>query len=444
MPALYDHHGLAVSTPDAAAVDAFERALAALHGARGSVDPHVDEALRRDPSCVIARCLRATASLLASDRARDPQVGTEIAALDRCLRHASGRERAHVAALRAWQRGKPRVALVLYDRLLAEHPCDGLALRAAHALDFRLGQREMLRDRIARVLPHWRPSLPGYGYVLGMYAFGLVETADDQGAERCARRALETNPDNAAAMHVIAHVLEMRGHAREGAAWLESTRETWRHSAAFAFHNAWHLALFHLELDAPAAALAIHDDVLRPARTSATSTLIDASALLWRLSLREVDVGSRFRALADAWRGRTLRGARAFTLAHAVMALAAAGDDAGARDVAALLREDRITRKANLAEDLALAVPLCEALRAFAGADYRRAVERLSTLRARAEQCGGSIAQCDLLHLTLVESALRSRHVPLARALTAERKARRPASRLDRWLFARAAFAPAT
>ncbi|MGE5105882.1 MAG: tetratricopeptide repeat protein, partial [Betaproteobacteria bacterium] len=129
MPALYDHHGLAVSTPDAAAVDAFERALAALHGARGSVDPHVDEALRRDPSCVIARCLRATASLLASDRARDPQVETEIAALDRCLRHANGRERAHVAALRAWQRGKPRVALALYDRLLAEHPCDGLALR---------------------------------------------------------------------------------------------------------------------------------------------------------------------------------------------------------------------------------------------------------------------------------------------------------------------------
>ena len=444
MPALYDHHDLAVSTPDAAAVDAFERALAALQGGRGSVDPHVDEALRRDPSCVIARCLRATASLLASDRARDPQVETEVTALDRCLRHANRRERAHAAALRAWQRGEPRIALALYDRLLAEHPCDGLALRAAHALDFRLGQLDMLRDRIARVLPHWHPSLPGYGCVLGMYAFGLVETGDDLRAEACAHRALAANPDNAAAMHVVAPVLEMRGHAREGVAWLESTRETWRDSSAFALHNAWHLALFHLELDAPASALAIHDGVLRPARTSATSTLIDASALLWRLSLRDVDVRNRFRALADAWRGRTLRGARAFTLAHAVMALAAAGDDIGAREVAALLREDRITRKANLPEDITLAVPLCEALRAFASADYRRAVERLAIVRERAEQCGGSIAQCDLLHLTLVESALRSRYMPLARVLTAERKARRPASRLDRWLFARAALAPAT
>lgn len=442
MPTLHDRHHLAVSTQDAAAVDAFERALAALHGGRGSVDPHVDEALRHDPSCVIARCLRATALLLKGDRGRDPRVEVEIDALG--LRHANARERAHAAALRAWQRGKPRVALGLYDALLAEHPCDGLALRAAHALDFRLGQRDMLRDRIARVLRHWHPSLPGYGYVLAMYAFGLVETGDDVRADACARRALEANPHNAPAMHVVAHVLEMRGHAREGVAWLESTRAMWRESSAFAVHNAWHLALFHLELDASAAALAIHDDVLRPARTSATSTLIDASALLWRLSLRDVDVRNRFRALADAWRGRMLRGARAFTLAHAVMAIAAAGDDAGARDVASLLREDRATRKANLPEDLALAVPLCEALRAFAGADYRHAVERLSAVRAHAEHCGGSIAQCDLIHLTLVESALRSRHMPLARALTAERRARRPASRLDRWLFARATPAPAT
>jgi tetratricopeptide (TPR) repeat protein len=351
MHALYDRHDLAVSTRDPAALDAFEHALACLHGGRGSADPHVDEALRRDPSCVIARCLRVTVLLLRSDLARDPHAGDALAALDRCLDRANARERAHAAALRAWHRGKLRVALDLYQALLVAHPRDGLALRAAHALDFRLGQRELLRDRVAQVMPHWHPSLPGYGYVLGMYAFGLEETGDYARAEACAHRALEAIPDNAAAMHVIAHVLEMQGRAREGVAWLESTRGAWRDSSAFGIHNAWHLALFHLDLDAPAAALAIHDEVLRPARASATSTLIDASALLWRLALRGVDAGDRFRTLADAWRGRVLRGARAFTLAHAVMALAAAGDDAGARGIAALLRDDRTTRKANLQED---------------------------------------------------------------------------------------------
>ena len=49
----------------------------------------------------------------------------------------------------------------------------------------------MLRDRVAQVLPAWDPSTPGYGYVLGMYAFGLEETALYSRAEDTGRRALE-------------------------------------------------------------------------------------------------------------------------------------------------------------------------------------------------------------------------------------------------------------
>jgi hypothetical protein len=59
-------------------------------------------------------------------------------------------------------------------------------------------------------------------------------------------------------------------------------------------------------------------------------------------------------------------------------------------------------------------------------------------VRARAERCGGSVAQCDVIHLTLLEAALRGRRARLAQALAAERTARKPGSRLDRWLFARA------
>ena len=55
-----------------------------------------------------------------------------------------------------------------------------------------------------------------------------------------------------------------------------------------------------------------------------------------------------------------------------------------------------------------------------------------------AERCGGSVAQCDLIMLTLLEAALRSRRARLAHALARERNARRPASLLNRWLFARA------
>ena len=74
----------------------------------------------------------------------------------------------------------------------------------------------------------------------------------------------------------------------------------------------------------------------------------------------------------------------------------------------------------------------------FCRGDYDSAVESISAIRAAADRCGGSVAQCDLIHLTLLEAALRGRRERLARTLADERTARKPASRLNRWLEARA------
>jgi hypothetical protein len=74
--------------------------------------------------------------------------------------------------------------------------------------------------------------------------------------------------------------MEMQGHAREGIEWLESTRNAWATNAGFAIHNAWHLALFYVDLDAGSTALSLYDDVIAPRATSSTAALVDASALL--------------------------------------------------------------------------------------------------------------------------------------------------------------------
>ncbi|HEY5863780.1 MAG TPA: tetratricopeptide repeat protein, partial [Casimicrobiaceae bacterium] len=92
----------------------------------------------------------------------------------------------------------------------------------------------------------------------------------------------------------------------------------------------------------------------------------------------------------------------------------------------------------NRGEDLDLASALSSALIAFARGRYSETVDRIDEVRARADRCGGSVAQCDLIHLTLIEAALRAQRDRLARALVAERALRRPMSRLSRWLFARA------
>ena len=106
----------------------------------------------------------------------------------------------------------------------------------AHALDFRLDRRRMLRDRVARILPEWDATVPHYASVLAMYAFGLEENGQYRRAEKIARRALAVDPRHPGAIHVIAHVMEMQGRAREGLAFLaeKPNRHGWK-ALAFRF-----------------------------------------------------------------------------------------------------------------------------------------------------------------------------------------------------------------
>jgi hypothetical protein len=88
----------------------------------------------------------------------------------------------------------------------------------------------------------------------------------------------------------------------------------------------------------------------------------------------------------------------------------------------------------------ALAPLFCEALLAFSRSDYAACVDWLTRVRHIAHRCGGSLAQCDLIHLTFTEAALRAQRARLARALVAERTAQKPGSRLNRLLQQRLAM----
>ena len=436
MEAFHDGRGLALTAENPRAVEAFEDALEALLGARGGVERHVDEALRCDPHFVLARCTRIAARLLRGDIEAAIRDADFFA--NQPPRHASDRERRHVLALQAWLAGHRRQASRHYDDLLARYPLDILALHVALALDFRIGSRPSLRDRVVRVLPHWRTDTMHYGYLLGMHAFGLEENGEYAEAAVVAHRSLAMIPDNTAAMHVIAHVFEMQGRAADGIRFLERTRPTWSANPGFAVHIAWHLALFHVDRGSAGDALAIHDRMLRPSRSSTVAALVDASALLWRLELRGAAIGRRFGVVARGWRRQPLRRLRAFDLIHAMVAFVGAGRRRAASRLVEMLRADPVTRAASEPDEIALAIPFCEALQAFAREDYRTAAEKIAAVREQTAHCGGSVAQCDLVHLTLLEAALRGRRARLAQALAAERSARRPTSVLSRWLFRRA------
>ena len=63
--------------------------------------------------------------------------------------------------------------------------------------------------RVEAVLPAWHRDMPGCHAVLATHAFALEEHGEYEHAEQAAREALDLNPLDVRAHHVMAHVFEM-------------------------------------------------------------------------------------------------------------------------------------------------------------------------------------------------------------------------------------------
>jgi hypothetical protein len=393
----------------------------------------VDQLLADDPGCVFGHCLRAALIVRADDTSAREKLNASIAAIMKACTDPSRQAHRHADAARAWLTGNSARAAELYGAIVIDWPRDILALLAAHALDFRLGRRLLLRERIAQVLPEWEPDMPGYSSVLAMYAFGLEENGEYGRAEWIARQALTIDPEHPGAIHVIAHVMEMQGRVGEGLRFLADTEAAWSNHTGFSVYLAWHWTLLYLENDDPASALTVYDTQMANGTVSDIPALADASALLWRLALRNMPLGNRWEVLANRWQMQPLTAMRPFYLVHAMMAFAAARRTEAKTVVLKVLSA---THESDASEKT-LAFMACNALLACSNSNYERSLEWLARLRPIAHRCGGSLAQCDVLHLTYTEAAFRGHKTPLARALVAERLAKKPASRLNRMLLQR-------
>ena len=426
---LLDQHGHRVSGANARSLDAFEQAQRELRCFIDDPVASVDRAIAESPDMPMAHVLKAWLHLLGTEPA-----GRAVA--DECNRAAAAlpadeRERAHLAASQALAAGRLQEASMRLEDLSVRWPRDLLALQVGHQLDFFQGDSRMLRDRIARALPAWDHGIDGYHAVLGMHAFGLEETADYAQAELQGRRAVDLEPRDGWAWYAVAHVAEMRNAPRDGIAWLRPHRDTWSAGSFLIVHNTWHLALFELELDGHDEALRLYDDTIAGGGMPQLLDLVDASAMLWRLHLRGVDVGARWQPLAERWAQLHAEGGAgqyAFNDLHAMLAYVGVGREADQRALldsmqAALDKDDD---NAVFTRDVGL--PAAQAIRAFAQGDAAQAVRLLRPVRSRAHRFGGSHAQRDLIDLTLLAAVERASDAALAAALAAERLAMRPTS----------------
>ena len=425
-----DARGEPVSGASAAALTLYEAALAELQCYRGDPLATLDRALADSPEFVMAHCFRAYIHALSTEAQAVPQLRAGVEAAARC--EANARERRHLAALRQFLDGSWEGAIAALEDLITDHPRDALAVQALHLADFYVGDARNLRDHVARALPEWSAEDPGYHALLAMHAFGLEECGDYGRAEETGRRAIELEPRDAWAQHAVAHVMEMQGRPLDGIEWMTGRERFWAEDNFFAVHNWWHLALFHLDLDQTGAVLALYDGALRAGRSRILLDMVDASALLWRLHLRGVEVGPRWRELADCWEPLAADGFYAFNDAHAMMAFVAEGRDKAADALLAAQQHAMSGSTGNARMTWEVGYPLCAALRAFGRGDYTTCIALLRPLRSRVSRFGGSHAQRDVFELTLIEAARRSGNMPLLRALANERLAVKPDSPLNR------------
>ncbi len=301
------------------------------------------------------------------------------------------RERLFAAAVESWAAKNYRRALKALDELTVRWPADLCAIKWGQYHAFNLGDRRALLrfGERARIVFEDQP------YAHGLIAFALEQNHRLDEAEEEGFRATEIALDDAWAHHAVAHVMETRARPREGARWLDHCAHTWDCKGVFIRdHNWWHAALFRLALGKPGEALAIYDQRLWGAWPEFPQEQIGAVSMLWRLEMRGVDVGARWRPVLDQVRRRAGEHILPFHDLHYLFALARAGEPGEADAfLASLTRHAEDAEGASKAFWRETGLPAARAVRAFAAEDFETAAESFAKALPTLEQVGGSHAQ---------------------------------------------------
>ena len=409
-------------TGDTDTIDLYDRAVDRFVRFHPEVVDLAGELMAPDAPAPMSMALMAYLNLMSTDADDLEAVRPLWHALSQT--DANEREQAHCAAIGDWLHGNWHDASARLDDLLSRWPTDLLALMLGHQLDFFLGDAQNLRDRPIRSLREFEPDHPHVEFVRGMSAFGLEESGHYGQALDAGLAAVDANPDDVWGIHAVVHTYEMQGRVDEGIEFLSSDSTRWESGNLFTVHNWWHLALYHLEAGRPERSLAIYDAEIHHAGSAGVPIeMLDASALLWRLLLDDIDTGDRFASLADAWSAKVSGDPwYAFNDLHAVIAFAGADRR---DDIRSLIEAQQLWLEtadgSNARMTAEIGLPACRAVQAFVENRDDDVIAELMPIRRTLHHFGGSHAQRDALQRTLLESALRAGCFELARALTSER-----------------------
>jgi hypothetical protein len=249
--------------------------------------------------------------------------------------------------------------------------------------------------------------------------------------------AFALNPQNANAVHGLAHVYYEAGDSAGGVAFVSGWLPGYDRAGSLHCHLTWHVALAELVRGDVVRARAAFEAGIRARVTPVappTNVLTDGASLLWRLFLDGEPVSATdWQELAEFARERFPGVAPHFHELHCAMTWAAAGEWT--------LYERRLAElRDRLAKGLVPpgpAVPaLAEGFGAFARGDYAAAARTIEPFADDIVRVGGSHAQQDVFEETLIAAWIRAGEPEKAARALEKRLARRPSPRAERWLRA--------
>jgi len=418
-------------TATAVGRDAYDVALTNLLSFRLSVGDDAQKACDADPSAAMPTILASYLGLLSSERADAQAAGTRLQSIVDNTTAMNDRERLHFTAARQLQSGDLYGAASTTGAINEQFPRDALAAFVGHQIDFFTGASARLESRIASVLKSWSDSDEYFGYLQGMWAFGLEESGRYDEAIDVGTRAVERHAADAWGIHAVTHVHEMRGDFDAGLRFLQTRAADWHAGTFLNVHLAWHNALFLLEHEDWDGALALYDRFVRNEKSGDIALeMLDASALLWRLRLEGVDVGARWASLADGWRAKLDEPWYVFNDMHAVMAFVAANRRSEAVEVIAGL--ERYLTAANPSTNWEMTrqvgLPVCRAFVQHGDGDFAGAADTLRPVLPVLAAFGGSHAQRDVVHRTHIDALMKCGRADEARARLQSRLQERPTS----------------
>lgn len=434
-----DRFGAELSSGNNASIDKLNEAAILSLSYRPNAVKILESLLDEEPGFVMARCLLSGLYLVSSDKSYQKPLSDHYKVLQGQVAQANDRERAHIQAISLWLEGGFYASSQAYADVISDHPRDLCALQIGHQIDFLTGQAASTRDRPSRVLDYWSEADSEYSYVLGMQAFGFEECGHFALAEDYARKCIELNPKDVWGVHALAHCFEMQGKVDEGIEFMTSHECDWASDENFMrIHNRWHLLLFYMEKGEFNRVLEVHDTYMAVSKSSELMDMHDSVALLWRLHLNGVDVGNRFETLADRYSDYIGQAYMSFTDMHAAMAFAGAGRHREGKHLIEVLEANKDGASTSSLMIRVAGLDIARGILAFGQENFKETHASLSKARYNSSVLGGSIAQRDVINVTLLEAAVRSGRIGTVKALIAERSAVKPQHGLTKLILERA------